>query len=828
MTERQVQSKPIVVITGAGGNIGSTLAEALAPGYRVIGLDNDPGEVNGEPIIEFDITSEDSVHEAFRHISEAHGRHIAAVIHLVAFFDFDGEPSPLYQSVNLDGTRHLLAALEDFTVDRFVYSSTMLVHAPVEPGERIDEDSPIGPRWAYPRSKREVEDLIRRSAKMPYAILRLAGIYDRQSAVPTLSQQIARIYERKLESHLYSGSLEAGQAMLHRDDMLDAMCRTIDRRRTLPANAEILIGEPDAIGYDALQDQIGCLIHGEADWETIRVPKPIAKAGALAQDKLEPVIPDAIDKGEDPFIKPFMIDMADDHYALDITRAEKLLGWHPRHRLRDELPAMIDDLKRDPAAWYKRNKITAPEWLEQAEALHTPDPEALREDVEDERAARHREYRWAHFVNIALGLWLVTQPPLIGVAPALYAWAEVLCGLAVVVTATLSLSWRLGWARWATAAIGMVVMALPILFITPNAAAYLSDTLVGALIFGFAVGVPPEVGPSPLARQTAPELPPGWSFNPSSWTQRLPIILLAVVGLLVSRYLTAYQMGHIDGVWEPFFAGSADDPQNGTEEIITSSVSEAWPVPDAAIGAYTYALEILTGIVGSRARWRTMPWLVILFGLMIVPLGVVSISFIIIQPIVIGTWSTLTLIAAAAMLIQIPYSLDELTASISFLRRRVRAGQSLVGAMLFGGPDEGTAVTMPRREFEGRSAGQVSKAMWTGAVNLPWTLWVAGAIGVSFLFTRLTLGAEGTMANADHLLGALVLTVLALAAAEIMRAARFLLIPLGLAIAAAPFLFDGSGTHIVLSVVGGLAIAGLSINRGRITERYGTLERIIV
>ena len=61
---------------------------------------------------------------------------------------------------------------------------------------------------------------------------------------------------------------------------------------------------------------------------------------------------------------------------------------------------------------------------------------------------------------------------------------------------------------------------------------------------------------------------------------------------------------------------------------------------DAAVGGYTYLLEIVTGIVGSRCRWRTMPWLVVLFGLMIAPLGIISILFIIIQPIVIGTWST--------------------------------------------------------------------------------------------------------------------------------------------------------------------------------------------
>src|SRR3546814_1230480 len=76
-----------------------------------------------------------------------------------------------------------------------------------------------------------------------------------------------------------------------------------------------------------------------------------------------------------------------------------------------------------------------------------------------------------------------------------------------------------------------------------------------------------------------------WSYNPSAWTQRLPIIFLALIGLLVARYLTAYQLGQISGVWEPFFPGLPDEPgKNGTEAVITSSVSEAFPIPDAAHG----------------------------------------------------------------------------------------------------------------------------------------------------------------------------------------------------------------------------------------------------
>src|SRR5918999_3067495 len=134
-------------------------------------------------------------------------------------------------------------------------------------------------------------------------------------------------------------------------------------------------------------------------------------------------------------------------------------------------------------------------------------------------------------------------------------------------------------------------------------------------------------------------------------------------------------------------------------------------------------LEILTGVIGSRLRWRTMPWLVLLFGLMIAPLGVVSMFFIIIQPIWIGTWCTLCLIAAAAMLVQIPYSLDELVAGGQFLLRRKRAGRPLLRVFLFGDTDEGSAAPAPS-EFE-RSPREIVRDVVSGGVNLPWNLAVS-------------------------------------------------------------------------------------------------------
>jgi nucleoside-diphosphate-sugar epimerase len=65
--------------------------------------------------------------------------------------------------------------------------------------------------------------------------------------------------------------------------------------------------------------------------------------------------------GEEAFIKPWTIDLADAHYPVEIERARERLGWEPTHRLRATLGEMISRLKRDPRRWYETNKLNWPE-----------------------------------------------------------------------------------------------------------------------------------------------------------------------------------------------------------------------------------------------------------------------------------------------------------------------------------------------------------------------------------------------------------------------------------------------------------------------------------
>lgn len=78
------------------------------------------------------------------------------------------------------------------------------------------------------------------------------------------------------------------------------------------------------------------------------------------------------------------------------------------------------------------------------------------------------------------------------------------------------------------------------------------------------------------------------------------------------------------------------------------------------------------------------------------------------------------------------------------------------------------------------------------------------------------------------MIGSLLLTVDSLAAAEVARPLRYLNVPLGVALIAAPFLFDADMQAIVDGTLLGVALVALSIRRGPIRERYGAWDRMIV
>lgn len=833
----------LVLITGGSGFIGSGIVERLAGHYSIVILDREPPR-DPPPGVDFekiDLTSKENLDEALARIARRHGKRIASVIHLAAFFDETGKPNPKYRQITVEGTGHLLDALRSCEVQQFVFASTMLVHEAGDPGETIDEDTKLDPKFPYRASKVETERLIHeRRGDQNVVYLRPAGIYDDGCHNPFLAHQIARIFERSLKGRVYPGDLAAGQSFLHRDDLADALLRLVERRRELPAELPLLLGEPEAVPFGELQETIGALLHGAA-WQTWTVPKPLAKAGAWVQAEL---------LDDDPFIRPYMVDMADDHYDLDIGRAWTLLGWTPRHRLRDALPVMIERLKEDPVAWYRANRLDEAVAADMA-AARTETDQPGQDEMHRHMAmmqAMAERLTWCHFTVIGLGLWLLTSPFQFGLfdpagfqpvrditaerglwdvatRAALVGWSDILAGLMLVAFGALSLSKRFSWAPWGTTLVGLWLLFAPLLLWSPSAAAYANDMLVGSFAIALSVLVPMMPGMSHEGMIDESDVPPGWSYSPSSWVQRLPIIALGFLGFLIARQLAAYQLGYTGHIAEPFFAGIQG--RNGSEHIVTSDVSRAWPIADGGLGATSYLIEVLMGVMGSAKRWRTMPWMVAFFFILVVPLGGVSIFFIVIQPIMIGTYCTLCLIAAAAMLAMIPLTLDEVVAMAQYMLRSRKAGLPFWRTFFKGGPDVGGTIEQDRdlRQPLRRQAIDAVRG-----VTLPWTLAASCAIGAWLMFTPLVFGTSGMQADSDHLVGAMILTVSVCALAELARPLRLLNLAFGVWLLALPWFLDGTGTAAALNgLVCGFLVIGLSLPRGRRSSvHYGSADRWIV
>ena len=112
--------KDVVVISGSSGLIGSAFIRRLASQYRLAGLDNagypfPPAEAE---CVCMDITSDKSMAFAFERIRYEYGNRIASVVHLAAYYDFSGKPSPLYEKITVRGTQRLIKHLQAFEVEQ--------------------------------------------------------------------------------------------------------------------------------------------------------------------------------------------------------------------------------------------------------------------------------------------------------------------------------------------------------------------------------------------------------------------------------------------------------------------------------------------------------------------------------------------------------------------------------------------------------------------------------------------------------------------------------------------------------------------------------------
>ena len=433
------------------------------------------------------------------------------------------------------------------------------------------------------------------------------------------------------------------------------------------------------------------------------------------------------------------------------------------------------------------------------------------------------KWLWTNATVAALGAWLVTMPFTFGYTQPAMVWNDVASGSLIVVFATAAVWPRLDFiGRWGVALVGTWLQFAPLIFWARDPAAYAMDTLVGALAIGLSVLVPmmPGMAHHMAMMKPGPEIPPGWTYNPSSWHQRAPMVALGFVGWFISRHLAAVQLGYIPSVWEPFFG-------EGTLRVLHSEVSRSWPISDAGLGAVAYTFETLMAFMGGRTRWRSMPWMVTLFGILVIPLGVVHIVLVILQPVMVGHWCTLCLAAASLMLVMIPLTVDEVVAMIQFLVLARREGKPLWRTFWVGDTIEGGSADERTPRYRSAVRAMAPAMFW--GVTIPPSLAGSAVLGLWTMFAPAVFGATGDVADSLHVAGALALTLAAIAMAEPVRLLRLANVLIGGWIALTPFVLDGvTGAGRWNAVAVGLVLMALSVRRGNVRQRYGAWDRFVV
>jgi len=218
----------MILVTGATGTVGARLVHGLLErGHRVRGLVL-PGDPFRErlagldcEIVEGDITRADTLAGVCQEVDTVY--HLAAVI-------LSGDPA-VFERVNTEGTRNMLAEAAAAGVEHFIYVSSASVVYP----------------WstAYSRSKRECERLVRARRNMSATIVRPTLVYERDGG------QEFELFMRYLKMFPVVPFIGDGRALknpVHADDLMAGLLSLAGCRQSHGKTYSFCGGEEISIG----------------------------------------------------------------------------------------------------------------------------------------------------------------------------------------------------------------------------------------------------------------------------------------------------------------------------------------------------------------------------------------------------------------------------------------------------------------------------------------------------------------------------------------------------------------------------------------------------
>ncbi len=149
-------SKPTILVTGAGGQIGTVLTESLQKRYgsdQVIATDIRPAASSNGIFEQLDIMNRDRLSQLIKDYK------ITQIYHLVAILSAKGEKDPLRTwQINMDSLFNVLEAARTHNIDRIFFPSSIAAFGPNAPAFNTPQFSYLDPTTVYGISKVAAEN----------------------------------------------------------------------------------------------------------------------------------------------------------------------------------------------------------------------------------------------------------------------------------------------------------------------------------------------------------------------------------------------------------------------------------------------------------------------------------------------------------------------------------------------------------------------------------------------------------------------------------------------------------------------------------------------
>ena len=332
-----------ILITGAGGYIGSVATYLfLQEGYKVVAIDNfstgyrEPlktlqNKYGKDKLSIYNLDLRDDLAPIFSKEED-----IEVVVHYAARCLVDESmKDPLgYFHNNVCGTVNLLGYINDYGINKIVFSSTCAVYGEAD-YVPIDEKHPTKPTNPYGESKRMIEKILKwqeRQKDLEYVVLRYFNVCG--------ASEDGLIGDSKKPSQLLIQN--AVRSALGIEDF-KLTSQEVDTPDKTPIRDYVNVLDLNEAHIKAVEYLLG---GGKS--EIINLGTGTGNSVLEIVKKVKEVLHIAI-----PLTRGNIREGEDAKMIANISRAEKVLNWKPQYTVEDSIRSLVKWYKNKPHGWEK-------------------------------------------------------------------------------------------------------------------------------------------------------------------------------------------------------------------------------------------------------------------------------------------------------------------------------------------------------------------------------------------------------------------------------------------------------------------------------------------